>query len=206
MVWSFQYWPKPASYPLAEIKGAKDVDLELIDDTPDGGGGLIRSIGVSFSGRPVKSESVPKTIRWLSSRKLQDFESSWISAVSDRFRELIEDLEPGVHQFEPVQFVSKDGRDLGHRWFWQICNRLDSVNREYTNWFLRDGQGFWTPPSLSSIRQEDRKLVFDAATIGNAHFWHDMHLLSTNLCSDTAKEILVRNKITGLKFNHRDQV
>jgi hypothetical protein len=56
--------------------------------------------------------------------------------VSARFRALIEENEPGVHQLEPIRFIAKDGAPLADRWFWQVCNRIDSVHRERTNWVL----------------------------------------------------------------------
>jgi hypothetical protein len=75
----------------------------------------------SFSGRRAKPDSMPKVIRWMSKRELLDYEGAYTGySVSDRFRDLIEEIEPEVHQFEPIRFVAKDGTLLEDRWFWQI--------------------------------------------------------------------------------------
>ena len=86
MVWSFQYEPSGSSYPNAEIAEGNQGALELVDPDRDGGTSLVGR-SQAFSGRRVKSESVPKAIRFLSRRPLQDFENQQIKTVSDRLRE-----------------------------------------------------------------------------------------------------------------------
>lgn len=198
MVWALSYRPKPDSYPLAEIVVGNSGELELVDPTPDGGTGLAMSR--SFSGRRARPESVPKVIRWMSKRKLLDYETACRKTVSDRFRALIEEIEPEVHQFEPVAFVAKDGSPLGTRWFWQVCNRIDSVHRGLTNWTLMNG-AVWTARFVG----KNHKLAFDLTNIGNAGFWHDKHMSSGTYLSDEAKERIVEAGMTGVHFNHYEQ-
>ncbi len=149
MVWVMSYRPVPDSYPGAEVIEGNSGELELEDMTDDGGIGLLMSR--SFSGRRAKPESVPKVIRWKSKRKLLDYEGAYVGySVSDRFRALIEEIEPGVHQFEPIRFVAKDGSLLEDRWFWQICNRINSVHPELSNWLL--GPRTWRPPPSLEVK------------------------------------------------------
>jgi len=199
MVWSFQYEPRGSSYPRAEIVDGGRLALELEDNTRDGGVSLLGG-NQGYSGRRVKPESVPKAIRFLSKRPLQDFENQYIKTVSDRFKSLIEEIEPNLHQFEPVEFIAVDASSLGWRWFWQICHRLDSVHREKTDWVL-EGAAWNYPPNWNRASQP----VFDISKIRNAEFWHDMHLVSTNLCSDEARERLDAARITGLRYSYRKQ-
>jgi len=52
--------------------------------------------------------------------------------VSARAKEAIEELEPGVHQFVPVEYLDKNGRHLEHR-FWFITGQIiDGMDREHT--------------------------------------------------------------------------
>ena len=199
MVWAFDYQPAGPSFPLAEVAEGNDGELELEDPARDGGAGIVASR--SFSGRRVRPESVPRVIRWLSRRPFLDFENAIRKTVSDRFRAIIEELEPGVHQFEPIAFVAKDGSPLGRRWFWQICNRIDSVHRGKTTWVLNRVQ--WMPPLEPGA--EEPRLVFDLARIGSARFWNDKHSSSSNFMSDDAKSRLEAEKITGLRFRHYEQ-
>ena len=196
MVWSMSYRPKPDSYPLAEVVEGNKGELELVDCTPDGGAALATSR--SFSGRRAKPESVPKVIRWKTKRKLLDYETACRRTVSDRFRALIEEIESGVHQFEPVRFVSKDGADIGARWFWQVCNRIDSVHRGLTNMVLPKFN--WRTP----VGVEPR-IGFDVSAIGHVSFWHDKHILNATFVSDAAKSRIEAAGITGVHFRHYDQ-
>lgn len=196
MVWAMSYRPKPDSYPLGEVVEGNADALELEDRTSDGGAGL--ATAPSFTGRRIVRESIPKTIRWKSKRKLLDYETTCIKTVSDGFRALIEEIEPGVHQFEPVRFIGKDRGDLGNRWFWQICNRIDSVHRGRTtmilpkfNWRSQVG----VPPIL----------VFDIAAIGPAAFWHDKHISNASYVSDATKSRIETAGITGVHFKHYEQ-
>ena len=202
MVWALQYRPNPDSYPGSEVVEGNSGELELEDPTPDGGTALVVSRG--FSGRRVKPESVPKVIRFKSKRPLLDYEGTWnIYSVSDRFRALIETIEPGVHQFEPVRFIGKDGSDLGTRWFWQICNRIDSVHREKTDWVLEGGV-IWGP-SASFDSRNPTFPVHDLHKIGHAKFWHDKHISNAAYVSDDAKSLIEAAAITGVHFTHREQ-
>lgn len=196
MVWLLSYRPVPDSYPLAEVIEGNSGELELEDMTDDGGIGL--NMSRSSSGRRAKRKSVPKVIRWMSKRKLLDYENACRKTVSDRFRGLIEELEPGVHQFEPIQFVAKDGTPLEDRWFWQICNRIDGMHADLTN-MVFSGRG-WRPPPKPEIPRP----VYSQRAIGGAHFWHDMHADGT-FVSDFAKSHIDDAGITGVHFKHREQ-
>lgn len=197
MAWNLSYQPKPDSYPSADlVEGERDA-LVLENPKPDGGTNI--AIMRSNSGRKVKEDSVPKLIRWNMKRKLLDYENAFISTVSDRFRDLIEEIEPGIHQFVPVKFIAKDDSDLAMRWFWQICNRIDGINREYTNWTLSNGR-VWKPTA-----GQVHKLVIDLEAIGAAKFWHDKHVSGATFVSDDAKKRIEDASITGTRFRYYEQ-
>lgn len=196
MVWAMSYRPKPDSYPLGEVVEGNADALELEDGTSDGGAGL--ATAPSFTGRRIVRESIPKAIRWKSKRKLLDYETTCIKTVSDGFRALIEEIEPGVHQFESVRFIGRDGSDLGNRWFWQICNRIDSVHRGRTTMAL--------PRSIWRVQDGvEPILVFDALAIRSAAFWHDKHLIGGPFLSDSTKHRIEVAGITGVHFKHYEQ-
>jgi hypothetical protein len=170
--------------------------MPLEDQSPDGGIGIHASR--FSSGRRLRVENAPPRVRWLSGRKLQDYENTGMANVSLRLRSIIEEIEPGIHQFIPVEFVAKDGSHLEDRWFWQVCNRLDSVHGGKTNWQLP--RSVWRPPV-----DEEPRLVFDLRKIGDAKFWHDKHIiLGTNVTDDT-KEKLESAGITGMVYHHYEQ-
>lgn len=203
MVWSMSYEPKLDALPRAEVvegnlkhRGPGGEFVELEDYTPDGGGGLKRGFALS-SGRRVKPESLPKVIRWMSKRPLLDYEATFVHTVTDRFRALIEEIEPGVHQFEPIKFIAKDRSPLSTRWFWQVCNRLDTVDREKTDMVM--GNVIWMTDDTIPKGQRIG-YVFNLSQIGNAQFWFDKHQCSMKLCSDNAKNRIEAAGITGIRF------
>lgn len=197
MVWLMSYRPVPDSYPLVEVIEGNSSELELEDMTDDGGIGL--NISRSFSGRRAKPDSMPKVIRWMGKRKLLDYEGAYTGySVSDRFRALIEEIEPSVHQFEPIRFVTKGGTLLEKRWFWQICNRIDSVHSERSNLVL--GPRTWRAPP----KPEVQRIVFDMTSIGGAQFWHDKHIKGTFI-STTAKCRISEAGISGVHFDSFQQ-
>lgn len=197
MVWLMSYRPVPDSYPLVEVIEGNSGELELEDMTDDGG--IRLKMSRAFSGRRAKPDSMPKVIRWMSKRKLLDYEGAYTGySVSDHFRALIEEIEPGVHQFEPIRFVAKDGTFLEDRWFWQICNRIDGMHADLTN-MVFSGRG-WRPPPKPEIARP----VYSQRAIGAAHFWHDMHAEGTFI-SDFAKNHIDDAGITGVHFKYREQ-
>lgn len=200
MVWSMSYRPKPDSYPRAEIVEGEDTFM-LEDTTPDGGTGVtkVRGGGQESSGRRVRADSIPTVIRWMSKRPLLDYETVWVKTVSPRFRALIEAIEPGVHQFEPVKFVAKGGDLLADRWFWQVCNRLDTVKRGMSGWTLE--RVHWSWPAGN-----DGMPIFDLEKVGDAKFWHDKHYSGGIFVSDEAKAEIDSAKISSVHFTNRKQV
>ena len=204
MVWLIQYLPTNDRSPDADVPegnwkrlGRHGEHLELEDYTSDGGGGLQFGLFELESGRRVKSEGVPRIVRWKSRRQPLDFEWVIFRTVSDRLRAAIEEIEPGVHQFEAIQFISINGDELGSRWFWQICNRLDTMHREKTDKIL-DGSGWrWN----KDIPKTERVgTVFDLGRIAGAGFWYDKYMSGGPFCSDEAKDRIVEGGFSGFKF------
>ncbi|MEG8026493.1 hypothetical protein QP162_22760 [Sphingomonas aurantiaca] len=97
--------PSGRSHPIMEIvSGGRR--LEVVDTTPDGGMGF--SISPSACGRPVKPESVPTAMTFPGNRKTQDLEAMFVYTVSERLKDLIEEIEPDTHQFLPVTIVKRN--------------------------------------------------------------------------------------------------
>lgn len=87
-------------------------------------------------GYPLVADSAPKAMLWRSKSKLPpDYASGNNSAmlVSSRFRDLVEQLEPGVHQFLPVDmYNSRGATEPFDRFFWfVVCTLIDSLDPEH---------------------------------------------------------------------------
>jgi hypothetical protein len=86
------------------------------------------SIAMRF-GRRVKTEFLPKRIRPTTNQsRMPDFAIAKLAQIcSAKFRHVVETLEPGVHQFVPVQVVRKNGDHIADMFWFVPCNRLDTL-------------------------------------------------------------------------------
>jgi hypothetical protein len=193
-VYSASYKPSRDSYSGGKIL-AGEAAIRLADESLDGGVGI--SMNNQISGRAVVPSSVPTAIYWASKRKPQDFENLFVRTVSQRFRLLIEAVEPRVHQFIPLQYVKKSRELLEKRWFWQICNRVDSIFTDRPGWVL--DRGLWRYPA-------DDQLIFDIQKISQFHFWHEKHILSGILMSEHAMARLNEENISGFRMTEHATV
>lgn len=170
--------------------------VQLVDSTPDGG----RLIAGPGDGRPIIPDYMPTKIGLRDAhpqRPLLDFDGSAVGwRISTTAKDLIERLEPGAHQFFPVEvfaysydastwqdvFGNYDpvpagthvDRKIADQWFFVICNRLDTMNRDltvgimdngiYAPNFLRQGRG-------GKLLVDEERLVLNFSAIGKAHAW-----------------------------------
>lgn len=191
--------------------------IRTIDQTPDGGPDT-QSV---YAGRPCATDFFPSKMEWQGPddpTTIGDFNDTNLLNVSEAAKTLIESLEPGVHQFVPVQYSGKSGRHLENRYFWVVCNRLDSVNRRGTTYVLRKGLS-WRPAS-DLIRRGELDLippgldvkappmfVFERAQIGNAHIWRDKHIdIGGPLVSDRFVGAINALGLTGAQFNEAGEL
>ncbi len=169
--------------------------IEYVDTTfeRDGVGGTFEP-GDLHLGRAVKPDHVPtRIVRKGSKQTLPDVDwAVGMYFVNDRFKDVIERFEPGVHQFFPTDFLSKDGTLQAHMYFFNVCNRLDSVDRDLTTAELELGRT-WRP-------DKGGYLVFNLRQIGKHHIWHDKHVLKGLYVSDALHDALIEAGITGLEF------
>jgi hypothetical protein len=101
--------------------------IELEDTTIDSGIWPIPSVSYFRCGRRVKSTNLPKRVRIVDgsgkaiARKnidLPDLMRMHMAyVVSDRFRSIVESLEPGLHQFEPVSVIYPGGESESRPFF-----------------------------------------------------------------------------------------
>ena len=167
-----------------------DGDYRLVkpmDRAPDGG----RMISGARDGRPVHPDNVPTKIALRDGhpdRPLLDFELSAIGLkISTAVKVLIERLEPGVHQFFPAEVFAYSydpatwqdiygnydpvpagkhvDRKIADQWFFVICNRLDTMNRDLTVGIT--DRGLYRPEKVGV----EGNLILNRSAIGQAHVW-----------------------------------
>lgn len=209
MVYGLNVKPVHGYYVDTELVGGDFDRPELVDPTPDGG---YTPQGL-YSGRHVKTDSFPKQIKWLdeNGHGVPDFDRQHCLNVSQRAKELIESVEPGVHQFVPVEYLDKDGSHLEDRYVLIVGHRIDSLDHDKTTMVLVKGK-FWRPPGDLAEMPElipagfdvdaPPKMVFNLSQIDGAHMWCDKHLTSRGVfLSDEFSKVLKHRGLSGLRLS-----
>ena len=133
-------------------------------------------------------------------RELADVQHVYgVYLVPETFREILERLEPGVHDFYPVELVWKDGSSAGKRYWFYPQHRIDTVDREKTTFVLK--------PLWDSEGDESRRLVFNRKAIGDCHAWVDKLIPDSGvvLVSEKFKQELDAAGISGMRFKSFDE-
>jgi len=156
--------------------------------------------------------TLPKKVLWAKRSKspLPDV-LPWFT-VSSRFKELVEQFEPGVHQFVPVDiYHSKNGEPVATYYWFIVGQRLDSVDRERTTFVFQEGQiGLWSDSIANTetwqfTKIPNAKLVFSHALIGDHHIWNDPHVMGgERLCSDAFAKAMIASGMTGVAATPRE--
>lgn len=155
-----------------------------------------RSMTPAACGYPIDPNAMPTAVAWGSKNKpMPDvYRCENINIVSERIRDVIEDFEPGIHQFIPVELYRPKAKEAFARHYWMIiCRRVDSVNARLTTTPRLEG-GLWDKSAGGTI-------IFDLTSIGGAHLWCDPSLITTyTFCSEALGDALAALKPIGLLF------
>jgi hypothetical protein len=117
----------------------------------------------------------------------------WI--VSPRVHDIIEELEPGIQHFSPIELLTKDGRNSRATYFLILPPpTIDAI--------IRDRTEFW-----GSLLKFPGRCVLDGAAIRGRHFWRAPSPLKLSyFCSDDLGERLKAERLDGWDLRHRCDV
>jgi hypothetical protein len=191
------YKPTGLYMPIFDVLDGDYSKIENIDMLPDGGlcaGPFTAGSFAVRNGRKIKPEFVPTKILWESrpNRISDHFTPRTIPCVSKCMKAIIEQFEPGVHQFFPVDVVGKNGELLAKHYFLIVCNRLDSIDRETMPYELIGGR--WNGAGPLNV------IIFNRRQIAGAHVWIDKHVGTTILVSNALAGALKKAKLTALEI------
>lgn len=157
-------------------------------------------------GVPVHGEHMPKEYFIKGPvRQIADFNNMYGSAlVSQKFKDVVDGLEPGVHQFFPVQCFWLGKKPIMEKFYWfHICNALDSVNGEETG--LAPRRVIFSPVYDKEVTQgwkkyRGGKLIFDVSKVDGFHIWQDRFLSVGPWGSGVFREACIAANITGISL------
>jgi hypothetical protein len=153
-------------------------------------------------GRRVKTEFLPTRIRPTTNQKnMPDFSKAQLAQVcSAKFRDVVEAIEPNVHQFVPVQVVRKNGAYIADMFWFVPCNRLDALEIDLLIPPL-NSLGFYRGGGSSS------RMVFLQSKIGRHHIWIDKRVIGDYIwISDVFRDATLDAGLIGLNLIHQETI
>jgi hypothetical protein len=211
MVYSFGPADEKLGYTYGHDILDKDLELSIsgslkvavIDQTDDRGTGFDDPVN---KGRAVSVDYFPKKIRKQGPRRrIPDMERvGGFIVVSQKYKDLVDNFEPGVHQFSPVEvYWDKNEPPVGTYYFFNICNRLDTTDKVKSTqtWHSTAVASFWRYGKLGET------LIFRKGSYGKAVLWADKHILaSPPLCTDAFHDATIEAGCDGIDYIRFDEV
>lgn len=161
------------------------------------------SVDRAMSGLPWEPKVVPQQFSVeVAAADLPDFFSLRIGyGVTDIFRDKVEELEPDVHQFFPVEITAK-GREspVKRVWLLHICNRVDAIDPIKTSVPLGFGGLFYSTEGLSVGRELG--FVLRKEAVAGKCMWVDCRYKSGEFFSDELFAFVEQSRLTKLRSWH----
>ena len=141
-------------------------------------------------------------------KALPNFLSARIGkAIPQRVIDVIEQFEPGVHRYWPLDITFKDGSKSKPYWMLNITQQLDTISREHsTVGEIKYSSG------MSSIGFRDdlpeKRLVCLKEKIGTHHLWCEYRFdLHATFITDELAEAFREIGVEGLDFDfHAEEI
>ena len=154
-------------------------------------------------GRPEPADVVPKRAKVYSAHKrFPDIANiRWYWGVRQKFKDLVESREPGVHQFFPIELQYKDGHPEDDKiYIFNICHTIDAIRFDKSNisW-----NTVGRLPPLPSIVRSPFHLVLEKDKIRGLHVWRGEREGRANVYfSDQLYDDVQRLKLKSIEGSH----
>lgn len=179
-------------------KEVKNIDQERLDKKPS------LTAGRLLGGRRKNPDNVPRAF-YVSTRRqtLPGMFQCWpiADAVSEQLRNKIEELEPGVHQFFPIELeLLKGERPDQPYYLLNIMNVIDAIDPEKSvsdsihSPYSFGTSHFWNRPES----KRNTRIVLYKNVIAGMCIWNDVNSYGDIFMSDELYDFIKKNKLTRL--------
>ncbi|TDQ63696.1 hypothetical protein ATL17_1703 [Maritalea mobilis] len=187
-----------------DFKGAFPIGIDfdpgvkaaLLDD------GMVIHQSAEYQGLPVDMSGLPKRVRWGGGKR--DLGDLQITAdhflVSPKLRDVIEKLEPEVHQFQPAEIIwEKDDSHAADFFWFNPCNRVDGIDQTHSTTELNENTGTW--------RYDGGEFVVNLDQVAGYHVWIDKRAsFATVWVSEEFYKATEEAGIKGIRFGAHEAV
>ncbi|UWQ36907.1 MULTISPECIES: imm11 family protein [Leisingera] len=185
---------------------------EVADTTPDGGTRIGKAswhVGRSVIAGKNFPTKLKRSGPGIKRAKLLDVnrQTGGLDLVNQAFKDIVEEFEPGMHQFFPMEYYDSKGKvKIGDGYWMVICQRLDTLHDTLCV-PPRNERGF-----IDEFNEEYKgrdksldRIVFDKGKVPGHHMWHDKFLPMSFLFSNTLAERLIEAGLTGLSYRRLEE-
>lgn len=176
------------------------VDPESVEEKR----GLVGS-GLSLS-RPLSEKNVPKAARSRSKAKKPPapdvFICDYAVACNARFKDLVEEFDPGLHLFAPIELQYDDGTPMEGSFFFFNCNvDVDCVMTDNKDeWFYTSRRGEVSPMLGLIQKRTPLEISLSKPQVEGHHLWTGGPLGWNQLfVSDDFCRAMRKARITGMQ-------
>jgi hypothetical protein len=161
-----------------------------------------------YTGTPIPPEVVPKKVRIIEGDALYDWRTTGDTGclVSARFKECVEELDPGRHGFFPVTVEDRHGALMpGPFFLFNVVGSIDSIIEARSNLKAtgREVSKVW----IYEARMGPWECALDASVIGGRACWTELHYSRRWFVSDRLAALMRARGLIGFTLNeHCEEV
>lgn len=159
-------------------------------------------------GLPVGPRRLPTRARETTKKKAYPdiFSMPGLNAVNGRFRDLVEEFEPGVHQFFPLELLKKNGdRIEGDYFIFNCAVSFDSLLVQHSEVKWLDTDAPYLPPRL--LIKSFWRNVHSRPAIQGRHIWSYFRQRTAGLyCSDAFHQRLKAGKFKYFESAYCEEI
>jgi hypothetical protein len=128
---------------------------------------------------------------------------SGFGAVNSKIKDAIEAIEPGVHQFFPVEIVMPDGSLAEPYWFMNVVNRVNAIAlaqcvEVYEFFYNKDEYPGWSVVRFNT--QPDTIIAVRKNVIQGKALWYDYKFRGI-FFSEALAKFIIENEIRGYRLS-----
>ncbi|RWO04169.1 MAG: DUF1629 domain-containing protein [Mesorhizobium sp.] len=150
-----------------------------------------------YQGVRIDPTHLPTKVLWRGGkRQLTDLQRAHdIFLVGDALRRVIEELEPDVHQFAPVELVWEDGSHAASYFWFYPSVRVDGMDRDHTTNELSEKTGLW-------IHKQGGKFAVNLEQVAGHHIWNDPRThFGSVFVSEMFKQAMANAGVRGIGYH-----
>lgn len=153
----------------------------------------------------IPEDALPKQLFLVSGTSISEYIfAPGSEVVSERFRRVVEEFDPGVHQFVPVEVLYPDGRvhPGGPRFFMFLRNAVNAVHEDSGELEVMKGSRSLAAHETPIFIRGRTPFDVDAKIVSHLGLWRDVRMSNYVFASDAFLARLRQEGIDGWREDY----